>query len=280
MRRLLCLLLVALGATLFTATALAGPTNLIVNGDFETGDFTGWSATTTLASPLCDWSVSNCGWFFAPLAPDGGSYFADNGFDGSGPGTYTLSQTVSIPPGTALLGWEDYLGASYSGAARTNDVQILDASGTTTLATVYSYSAPTGSTDTGWVQHSVDLSAFAGQTVTVAFVQTIPENFTGPAEYHVDNIQLLSVAASGGSRVGYCAGTGNTMADGTPIARGTFLNLVYGQQLTDPRYTGATLASFVKGMGISCGAPPAGYSLQGFATATGDAGDLYPYYAP
>ena len=105
------------------------------------------------------------------------------------------------------------------------------------------------------------------------------EIVTGPAEYDIDNVQLLSATPQAGSRVGYCSAGGNTFVDGTPIAPGTFLNLVYGQPQTDAHYTGATLAIFVQGEGITCDGPPAGYSLKGFATATGAAGDLYPYYA-
>ena len=283
MRRLFCSLIVAFAAFAFATSAFAAPTDLIVNGGFETGDFTGWTATTTLSSPLCAWQFSSCGWFsFVTPAPDGGSYFADNGFDGNGPGTYTLRQTVAIPAGTATLSWEDDVQAGYSGTARTNEVRVLDASGTTTLATVYSYTVPTGFVDTGWLQHSVDLSVFAGQTVQIAFVQTVPQNFTGPAEYDIDNVQLLADAVSAnGSRVGYCAANGDTWADGSAIATGTFLNLAMGQPLNDPHYTGATPANFVKGEGITCAAPPAGYSRQGFATSAMDVGDdFYPYYAP
>jgi hypothetical protein len=115
--------------------------------------------------------------------------------------------------------------------------------------------------------------------VTIAFIQTIPGNYTGPAEYAIDNIQLLSVQAASGARAGYCSATGDTSVDGNPIAGGTFLNLLYGQPQTDVHYTGATLANYVQGMGITCDETPAGYSLQGFVSQAGDAGDLYPYFA-
>jgi hypothetical protein len=283
MRRLLCLLLVTGCACAFAASASASPTNLIVNGGFETGTFTGWSATTTLSPPLCPWQFNSCGWFtFVTPAVDGGSHFADNGFDGAGPGTFTLSQTVTIPAGTATLSWEDYVQATYSGTARTSEVRILDASGTTTLGTPYSYSVPTGTfVDTGWVQHSVDLSAFAGQTVEVAFVQTVPQNFTGPAEFDIDNVQLLASPSSSGARVGYCAGAGDTWADGSSIAAGTFLNLLVGQPAADPHYAGATPAIFVQGTGITCDPPPAGYARHGTAEPIlGAGGEFYAYFAP
>ena len=275
MRGLLCLSLVVLGALAASAgSALAAPVDLIANGGFEQG-FTGWTDTTTLATPLCAWSAGPFGPCLGdPPAADGGSNYASNGFDGSGPGTYTLAQTVTIPAGTATLSWEDDFQTSYFGTSRTADVRILDASGTTTLGTVYTYVAPFNAS-TGWVQHSVGVSAFAGQRVQVAFVQTIPQNFTGPAGFGIDNIELLADPAptASGSRVGYCSVAGDTWKDGSPMTAGTFLDLVDGQPLTDPHYRGATYASYVEGRGLTCDAPPAGYKRQAAA-------DPYADYAP
>jgi hypothetical protein len=281
MRQFLTFSVATVCALMLAAAASASPTNLITNGDFETGTFAGWSATTTLASPLCAWQFSTCGWFdFVTPAADGGSFFADNGFDGSGPGTYTLEQTVTIPSGaSATLSWEDYVEASYYGVDRTIDVVVKDASGTSTLATPYTYTAPPSSfVDTGWVQHSVDLSTFVGQTVQIAFVETVPEYFTGPAEYDIDNVSLLASAGSSGARVGYCSAAGDTWADGSPMATGTFLNLFQGQPDADAHYAGATQAVFVQGEGLTCN-PPSGYTSNGMATSEmGAGGDLYHYF--
>lgn len=269
MRRTLCFLTVLVGVLLTAGSALAGgPVDLITNGGFENG-FTGWTDSTTLSNPLCAWSIDNCG--FDPPAADGGAHYASNGFDGNGPGTYTLAQTVAIPSGTATLSWEDDFWTSYFGASRVAEVEILDASGTTTLGTVYSYTAPSNAF-TGWVQHSVDVSAFAGQTVQVAFVQVIPGNFTGPAAMSIDNVQLLADPVAG-ARVGYCSAPGDTWQDGTPMRSGTFLDLLAGQPSTDPHYAGATVAIMVEGLGITCDAPPAGYTKRGVT-------DPYANFAP
>jgi hypothetical protein len=70
--------------------ATAGPTsaNLIVNGDFETGDFTGW--TTTPAS-----TGSNFGVTTLPPAHDTlGAFFSADGSDFD-----TISQTFATTPG-------------------------------------------------------------------------------------------------------------------------------------------------------------------------------------
>ncbi len=280
MRQFLTFSVATVCTLMLAAAASATPPNLITNGDFETGTYAGWSATTTLAPPLCPWQFTVCG-YFGGLSPagDGGSSYADNGFDGEGPGTFTLSQNVTIPSGaSATLSWEDDVRASYGGASRTLEVDIQNASGSTTLATVYSYTVPQGFVDTGWVQHSVDLSTFAGQTVKVAFVETVPESFTGPAEYNLDNVSLLAGSASSGARVGYCSVAGDTWADGSPMATGTFLNLFLGQPDGDAHYAGATQAVFVQGEGLTCN-PPSGYTSNGMATSEmGAGGDLYHYF--
>jgi hypothetical protein len=262
------------GGLLAANAAVAAPVDLISNGSFESG-FSGWTQTTSLARPYCAWAINSC---FTGLTPPDGSHYATNGFDGSGPGTYTLAQTVTIPTGTATLSWSDDVRAIYFGTSRTEQALIRDASGTTTLATLYTYTAPQGTSNTGWTSHSVDVSAFAGQTVQVAFVETIPENFTGPARFAIDDVRLLATASAapasseqGGNRAGYCSAPGDTAPDGTPIAPGTFLNLLAGQPETDAHYTGAALAAYVEGVGITCDAPPSGYVRQGSR-------DDYPYY--
>ncbi len=84
-----------------------------------------------------------------------------------------------------------------------------------------------------------------------------------------------------GPRGAYCTVAGNTTDSGDPIAAGTFVNLDDGQIYSDPHYTGATPAIFVQGEGLTCGAPPAGYTQQGDATSAQDVdSNTYPYYAP
>ena len=236
-----CVVLVA------SASAGAAPTvDVITNGGFETGDLSGWSATTTIVNPYCGaWAVDAC----APEGPHSGSHQAGNGFDGS-PGQYVLSQVVTLPAGTATLSWFDDAWASYGGVPRTLEVQVRDASGTTVLGTPYTYTLPFNAfPPTGWVSHTVDLSAYTGQTVQLTFVQVIPENFTGPASFGIDDISLL-VDPAPSNRAGYCL-------------RGTFLDLLAGQPDFDPAYAGATPARFVKGLGITCDPAPAGYVLKG-----------------
>jgi hypothetical protein len=67
-------------------------------------------------------------------------------------------------------------------------------------------------------------------------------------------------------RFGYCSVAGNTWQDGSPIPPGSFLNLLWEQPKSDSHYTGATIANFVLGKGITCDPPPPGYVQQGYAT--------------
>jgi hypothetical protein len=82
-------------------------------------------------------------------------------------------------------------------------------------------------------------------------------------------------------RGGYCSVAGNTNADGSPLAPGTFLNLAAGQASSDPRYKGAVPAVYFKGIGISCDNPPPGYSDSGAKVNSGgvvSADGLYEYW--
>ena len=62
---------------------------------------------------------------------------------------------------------------------------------------------------------------------------------------------------------------------------GRFLDLAAGQPDADPRYAGAVLAIFVRGKGITCDAPPAGYTQRGRTTDADKVGaDTYALWAP
>ncbi|MCZ7588881.1 MAG: hypothetical protein M5U27_08540 [Gaiella sp.] len=69
-------------------------------------------------------------------------------------------------------------------------------------------------------------------------------------------------------RVGYCLS-------------GKFVNLALGQPLVDPMYEGAVVANYIKGVGITCKAPPPGWvSVTTAPDEFGVPGRLYPYWVP
>ncbi len=169
-------------------------TNLIVNGSFETGNFSGWTVNTP-ANPLAPWTVSSAGSAatLTPVSPPDGNYDAWNGFDGGGPMEYTMYQDVAIPADTAdTLTWQDRAQWYDNGQPRTLQIQVRDPVTNAVLGTVYSFSTTGSSGDTGWQSHSVNLSAYAGSTVRIYFVEDIPESFTGPGQIEFDAVSLMA----------------------------------------------------------------------------------------
>jgi hypothetical protein len=81
-----------LAAAMFaSAVTSASADNLVVNGGFETGDFTGWTTGTALVT------VAQAGQI-AGLDPYSGTYFAANTFAG-GSNAEILQQTITDVPG-------------------------------------------------------------------------------------------------------------------------------------------------------------------------------------
>jgi len=201
------------------AMALPG-SQIIVNPGFETGDFTGWTATVSPsgAGELTPWTVANTGGWFGSASPLSGTYSAFNGFDGDAGVVYELYQDVTIAPGsTALLATNhrivyDSLGIT-SSLPRSFEISVRDTSNSilqVLLSQNITMTTPT--VDTGWVNNVFDLSAYAGSTVRIHFQDSIPESFTGPGNIQFDDISLdvgqvpepgaLSLAALGLAAIG------------------------------------------------------------------------------
>jgi hypothetical protein len=177
---------------------------LISNGSFETGDFSGWNVSTVATggsgSPFEPWSVTPAGGggydFYQILttSPQHGTHDAWNGFDGGGPMEFRMYQDISIPSGVSVnLSWRDRAQWNFccgQTKPRTYNVQLRDPLTNAILTTLYSFSTDTvdGYHDTGWLTHSHDISAFAGHAVRIFFLESIPENFTGPGQIEFDSI--------------------------------------------------------------------------------------------
>ncbi|ARU58075.1 hypothetical protein OLMES_4057 [Oleiphilus messinensis] len=190
MKKIVCLA-ACLSATSVNAT-------LINNGSFETGDFSGWT-TQDLTAPLFTQQVNgsgvSSGFGFFSSSPTDGQFAALNGFDGNGPGTISISQDVAVTSESTIL--FDYRAAwnlidfCIGCVDRIFDVNIEIAGGGANLASFNILSATSGTTvlDTGDLVGSFDLSSFVGQTVSINFDWFVPENFTGPAFFQIDNIR-------------------------------------------------------------------------------------------
>ncbi len=182
---------------------------LIINGSFETGDFSGWNVSTvatgsTSGTPFQPWSVTPTGfggflgYEILATSPQHGTYDAWNGFDGDGPMEFRMYQDISIPSGVSLtLSWRDRAQWNFccgQTQPRTYQVQLRDPATNGIIATLYSFSTGVEDFyhDTGWLTHGHDLSAFAGQTVRLYFLEVIPEFFTGPGQIEFDSITSSS----------------------------------------------------------------------------------------
>ncbi len=184
MKKTLFLLLILILSTAGTATAA----DIIINGSFETGDFSGWG-TKDMAEPYLPLTVQ-------AIPTTDGIFAAIHGFDGGGPDTIEIFQDVNIPSKYSAILTFDWRAAwvifPNATGARLFDVVIQPAGGGTPLlvTNILTANPNTSSDDTLFKSETVDLSEFAGSSVRINFRATIPESFTGPAQLELDNVVL------------------------------------------------------------------------------------------
>ncbi|MCZ4120919.1 M1 family aminopeptidase [Streptomyces sp. H39-S7] len=157
--------------TVRPAAAACTPAQAVTNGSFESGT-SPWSQSSTSV-------ITNR----AGQAPHGGTYFA--WLNGVGTThTDTLSQSVTIPSGcsTATLTFWLHIDTAETTSSTKYD-KLTAKVGTTTLATYSNLDK-----NTGYAQKSFDVSAFAGQSVTVAFTGT--EDSSLKTSFVVDDVAL------------------------------------------------------------------------------------------
>lgn len=204
-------MLAALGLSVaVTPAAQAGVSELVTNGGFETGDFTGWSVVNTGAGGCGTnaWVVNSTGAHGcsgnvgAMPAPVSGTYAAYSTFDGPA-STMHISQQIFVGAvGTASLSFSDTVRMSIGGLARTLSIDLYDVTNSILLANLFSQSFQ--NVNQGWLAQALDvtgqLQALSGQTVTLRVSNIMPQSFTGPAGFGIDDISLqvsTSVPAPG-----------------------------------------------------------------------------------
>jgi len=195
---------------------------LLTNGGFEDGRIYPWARSNAHLGGSCNetWTTSSIGGSDAtsclpgnsstiPEAPIEGNYAAYNSFDGEGPKEYRLWQSFEIPVvvDSAVLSWyQTYSIQLYSDFAtvpRQFMVELRDENDQTSLGIIEQQTIGTiggPRTDVDWTRYSVDmtdlLSDHAGQTVSLAFRSVVPEYFTGPGGFGLDDVSLqVGVAA-------------------------------------------------------------------------------------
>jgi hypothetical protein len=157
-------------------------TSIVVNGGFETGTFIGWVANGFVINNGALDPQSPDG----PLPPFEGSF---NAMWNSGGGTREIYQTVTLPVGEALtLNWAHRIRNHHSAFVPNVQQARVEVRNTSkvVLATLFTTSSGDQLLQ-NWTEHSADISAFAGQTVQIAFV-VVANNFY--LNLHVDEVNI------------------------------------------------------------------------------------------
>jgi exo-1,4-beta-D-glucosaminidase len=160
------------------------PAQLLVNPGFESGSSGApWTQSSTLGfNPITQATSAE--------PAHSGSWIA--WFNGNGSkDTDTIAQSLSIPSGckAALAYWLhiDSTENTTTAAPDTFTVQVISSSGAV-LATVGSFSNLNKAS--GYTQHSADLSAYAGQSVTLKFTGSETDASGGTTDFVIDDTAL------------------------------------------------------------------------------------------
>ncbi|MGQ4389025.1 M1 family aminopeptidase [Streptomyces sp. SAS_270] len=151
--------------------AACTPTQVVTNGSFESGT-SPWSQSSSSVITNRSGQTAHGGSSYAWLDGTGGTH------------TDTLSQSVTIPSGcsTATLTFWLHIDTTETTSSTAYD-KLTAKIGSTTLATYSNLNK-----NTGYAQKSFDVSAFAGQTVTVAFTGT--EDSSLQTSFVLDDVAL------------------------------------------------------------------------------------------
>ncbi|MFG2146329.1 M1 family aminopeptidase [Streptomyces sp. NPDC048696] len=151
--------------------AACTPAQVVANGGFESGT-SPWSQSSSSVITSRAGESAHGGTSFAWLDGTGGTH------------TDTLSQSVTIPSGcsTATLTFWLHIDTDETTSSTAYD-KLTAKIGSTTLATYSNLDK-----NTGYVQKSIDVSAFAGQTVNLSFTGT--EDYSLQTSFVLDDIAL------------------------------------------------------------------------------------------
>ena len=174
---------------------------LITNGGFETGNFTGWTAINA-PGPFEPWTVSGSGGGFVDSPVPVATQVVQGSFNAwqtvtSDPGSFLLYQNITIPAGQRLqfkwlhryqMNLTTYCGGTTSCGTATFAVEVLNTSNVL-LQTLYTITTlPDTNTNTGWTTNFANLSAYAGQTIRIRFRTTVTESLDGPGRIEIDGV--------------------------------------------------------------------------------------------
>jgi hypothetical protein len=156
------------------------PASSLVNGNFESGSGVGWTESSTHGWPI----VLNTG-FPGSVTPRGGSWAA---WLGGGVNEVShVQQPVTIPAGAPYLAYYHWIASEDS--CSFDFVRVL-VNGAEEDSYDLCITANTG----GWVRHTVNLSAYAGQTVTLQIRAETDGSLN--SNLFVDDVSFAATASS------------------------------------------------------------------------------------
>jgi hypothetical protein len=213
--------------TFLSAFSLLQSTDLVTNGGFETGSFSGWTVVNSGSGAFSTYSgtTSPISGYTIP-APAGGSFAALT--DQPGPGSHLLYQNLAIPAGvpSATLAFDIFVanrnGTFYSPASLSESVtpnqqarvDIMTTSSSTSdvgagvLRNLFQ-TQPGSTAVTGWTHYTFDVSAFAGSTIRLRFAEVDNQFYF---QFGVDNVSL---------KIGTGSSPATTLPEGSAGAPGT-----------------------------------------------------------
>ncbi len=185
---------IAICALTFALSANAA--QILTNGGFESGDFTGW--TVTNSNTTGSFFVTNSP--VSPLTgnptvgPNSGTYYAVS--DSFIPGTYALTQTFTDPVGSnyAILSFAVFVNDQFGGSGAGGRVDLLAAGANpltgTPLATFFSAdTAVMGGNPNPYIVTSVNITSLL--TVGTSYqLRVLESDATGPINVGVDSFSL------------------------------------------------------------------------------------------
>jgi len=182
-------------------TASAG--ELISNGGFETGDFTGWT-TVSSAGSGGGWYVSTTSQTplngFPTVGPNSGNDYAVT--DGYGPGTNVLYQSFTDPldATSAVLSFDAFVDDDFGDSGFGGEVDLLagnaDPLTGTAIASFFSQdTAVSNGNPNSYVAYSGDISSLLTPGSTY-LIRAYESDLSGPINFGVDDFSLVAASAA------------------------------------------------------------------------------------
>jgi hypothetical protein len=173
----------------------------LVNASFETGNFTGW-VTQDSAGPFRQLAVTDApasAGSFGTVngAASDGSFGVVTGFDGSAAQIFVAQDVDLTKFSTASVSFDwsvPFCNLTFGATInRTFSLVVEPSGGGTALFSQVLFTCLAGTTTSQSLVNDqvVDISSAAGQPVRIKFNWNVPQNSTGPAEAHLDDVAIV-----------------------------------------------------------------------------------------